>query len=75
MKLKIVVDTDKHLDIPWPDGVPIPAAGDQVLMKTSAGGIAFTVESRFFGIGTGIDGQPGAQVRIRGKCPPSTGAE
>lgn len=67
MKLEIRVDTDTHLDIPWPDGIPVPMAGDQVVMKVGTETIGFTVARRFYGIGTNPhDGTPLAQLRIVG---------
>ena len=69
MKVEIFVDTNEFAHLAWPDGVPIPNAGDEVLMQLKPNGVAsFIVEKRFFGIGTGIDGQPLTKVRIQGRA-------
>ena len=73
MKIEVTVDTERFLNIPWPDGVPLPNAGDFVLMQLEPpeSAIGFVVISRFFGIGTGIDGQPLTVIRIEGKRQPA----
>jgi hypothetical protein len=38
MKLEIRVDNDEYADIEWPDGVPLPNAGDYVQMQLKTGG-------------------------------------
>jgi hypothetical protein len=44
MKLRITASTDKLTDIPWPDGVPLPAAGSQVAMLHEGQQVSFVVD-------------------------------
>jgi hypothetical protein len=44
MKLKISASTDKLADLPWPDGVPLPPAGSQVVMMHEGQRISFVVD-------------------------------
>ena len=68
MKVEVFIDTQTHLNVPWPDGTPLPSTGDEVLFQLAqSGALAFTVESKFFGVGTGIDGQPLMSIRIKGR--------
>lgn len=72
MKLEIRVDNHEYINIEWPDGIPLPNAGDEVVMQLKPEGVTmFIVENRFFSIGTGIDGLPLAQVRILGRDVPT----
>lgn len=69
MKVELFVDTETYSHIEWPVEVPLPNAGDEVLLQLpESGALFFIVEKRFFGIGTGIDGKPSAQVRIQGRA-------
>ena len=69
MKVEIYVDTNEFTHLSWPEGVPLPNAGDEVLVQLKPSGSAFfVVEKRFFGIGTGIDGNPLTEVRIQGRA-------
>lgn len=76
MKIAVHVDTNEHLNVAWPDGVPLPNAGDQVVMKVSqSGSIGFVVEHRFYGIGVDPqDGSPMTTIHIKGRSLPRDAA-
>ncbi|MHA7855414.1 hypothetical protein [Marinobacter shengliensis] len=70
MKVQIKLDSSDVMDVEWPEGVPLPMAGDHVLMKTPGGPVGVIVDRRFFGIGKDGAGQPLAEVRIQGHAAP-----
>ena len=51
MKPTISVVTDKYTDIPWPDDMPLPSAGDEVNMYHAGEVISFLVDRRAFDLG------------------------
>lgn len=60
--------------IKWPDGVPYPAAGDQVLFRQHDITWVFNVESRLIGIGFDpVTKQPAANVALRVDAPAPAG--
>ncbi|MEJ0038300.1 MAG: hypothetical protein WDO68_19835 [Gammaproteobacteria bacterium] len=63
MKLKITVETDKYADVPWPQEVPLPAAGDQVILNHGGEILSITVDLCVFDFSVG---PAQAHVRIRG---------
>lgn len=53
MNIKTTVQTDRHPNIPWPEGVPLPAAGDNVVLTHDGQTIEFLVDQCSFNVGTG----------------------
>jgi hypothetical protein len=67
MKLNVTIATETHLDVQWPDGVPLPSAGDSVVMQSGSENLSFVVQSKFFSIGIDPrDGSPATQLTIQG---------
>jgi hypothetical protein len=66
MKLTISVEADRYADVPWPEGVPLPAAGDEVTLNHSGRKISFVVDGCAFDL-TGA----AAYVNIRGHHAPA----
>jgi hypothetical protein len=69
MKLTITVETDKYANVPWPDGVPLPAAGDEVTLSRAGEQISFVVDGCAFDL-TEAD-RDGARVTIRAHHAPA----
>ena len=69
MKLTITVETDKYADVPWPDGVPLPAAGDEVRLNHAGEPLSFVVDGCAFDLTE--SGQSEARVHIRGHHAPA----
>ena len=72
MKKRIVVNTDKYLDVPWPESVPLPEKDDVVILQHKNETIACTVSRRIFSIGKDPLIEPGtplAVIIIEGKSP------
>jgi hypothetical protein len=70
MKIKVTVQTDKYSNVPWPQDVPLPAAGDTIALVHDGETIEFVVDQRSFDVGT--DSQtsaPMAQITIHGHHP------
>lgn len=51
-------------DFPWPQGAPVPAVGDSVLVRHDGEHLGFRVTSRFLAPGTGHDGHPATVVQL-----------
>ena len=66
MKLLITVEADQYPDVPWPDGVPLPAAGDEVTLNHSGRTISFVVDGCAFDLT-----EAAARVNIRGHHAPA----
>ncbi len=67
MKIKTTVQTDKYANVPWPEGVPLPANGDNVVLLHAGETIEFMVDQRSFDVGTDSrDSAPIAQIIIHG---------
>jgi hypothetical protein len=67
MKIKTTVQTDKYPNVPWPEAVPLPAAGDRVVLVHEGGAIEFHVDLRSFNVGTDSrESAPMAQITIHG---------
>jgi hypothetical protein len=62
MKTRITVQTDKYGNLPWPDGAPLPAAGDSVVLAHEGKTIEFVVDRRSFGVET--DAQQAGQMAV-----------
>lgn len=69
MKVRYEIMTDKWAAVEWPANVPIPNAGDSVIMQIDANNThAFEVTGRFYSMGIDPrDGQPETIVMIQGK--------
>jgi hypothetical protein len=66
MKLTITVEADQYADVPWPDGVPLPAAGDEVTLNHGGRKISFVVDGCAFDLT-----EAAAHVNIRGHNAPA----
>ena len=66
MKIVINLKTADSLmpDFLRPDGAPIPAVGDAVLVRHQGRPFAFRVDSRFLAPGTDIHGQAATVVQL-----------
>ena len=60
MKINVTVETEELVDVPWPEGVPLPTTGDSVRLTHSGRVIEFVVDDRVFTVGA--DGGGGAAV-------------
>ncbi len=69
MRLTITVEADQYADVPWPDGVPLPAAGDEVTLNHGGKNISFVVDGCAFDL-TDAE-RNGARVNIRGHHAPA----
>jgi len=67
MQTNIILDIDHDiLGHPWPDGVPVPVAGDTVLIMIDNRSRLVTISSRLFSIGTDPrDGTPLAEIHLQ----------
>jgi hypothetical protein len=67
MKIKTTVQTDKYANVSWPDGVPLPAIGDSVVLVHAGETIEFVVDRRSFDMGTDTQSAaPMAKITIHG---------
>jgi hypothetical protein len=64
MKLTVTVDTDQYAGLSWPQGVPLPAAGDEVTLDHDGRRVNFVVDRCAFDL-TGGDPQ-GPHINIQG---------
>ena len=66
MKTRVLLNIDKRIaGYVWPEGVPVPAVGDSVLIRVDDGSYGATIKSRFFAIGTDPkDGTPLAELHL-----------
>jgi hypothetical protein len=72
MKTRITVQTDKFANVPWPDGAPLPAAGDNVVLAHAGKKIEFVVDQRSFGIEADPQGaEQTTVITIHGHCAPA----
>jgi hypothetical protein len=69
MKLTITVDTDRYPDLPWPNGMPLPAAGDEVVVNHAGETISFVVDRCSFDLTR--EEQDSARIHIHGHHAPS----
>ncbi|MEJ1962870.1 MAG: hypothetical protein WDO56_15495 [Gammaproteobacteria bacterium] len=70
MKIKTIVQTDKHPNVPWPEEVPLPSAGDSIMLTHDGQTLEILVDQRTFNVGT--DSQESArmvQIIIHGHHP------
>jgi hypothetical protein len=64
MKLTVTVDTDQYAGLSWPQGVPLPASGDEVVLDHQGQRLSFVVDRCAFDL-TG--GDPlGPHINIQG---------
>ena len=71
MKINTTVQTDRYENVPWPEGIPLPANGDNVALVHGGETIEFVVDSRSFDVGTDSqDSSPMAQITIHGHHAP-----
>lgn len=65
---EIKVATDTISNVNWPSGLPIPNAGDEVVMQSGKDTLMFNVTGRHWGIGINPrDGSPLAILTIKGE--------
>ncbi len=64
MKLTVTVDTERYPDLSWPAGMPLPAAGDEVIVNHAGEKVSFVVDRCSFDLSVG--GQDSAQIHIQG---------
>ena len=65
LKLNIA---NRILDADWPEGVPLPMAGDKILMRIDDEAYGFIVRSRFYSIGVDHrNGKPLTVLTIEGE--------
>lgn len=70
-KTTVSITTEKWAEVPWPEDVLLPSAGDKVLLQYNSETIAFIVERKLFSIGTDPrSGERIAAITIYGKLPP-----
>jgi len=69
MKPNITVETEKYATVPWPDGVPLPSTGDEVVLTYSGEQISFVVDGCAFDL-TEVDVAV-ARIKIRGHHAPA----
>jgi hypothetical protein len=70
MSLKIAVHTDKYAEVAWPNGVPLPATGDSVVLAYSGGTISFVVDQRSFELtSNAANADATARITIHGHHP------
>ena len=66
VKLAITLAIGEYLNLPWPEGVPLPNIGDEIIFLTPDGSRAGVLTSRAFGIG--IDprtGDPATTLQLK----------
>lgn len=64
--VNITSPKEMFMRVVWPDGVPYPAVGDEVLFRQHDVTWVFKVESRLIGIGFDpVTKQPAANVALR----------
>jgi hypothetical protein len=69
MKLIITINTETLTDLPWPEGVPLPAAGDEVTLNHAGARISVLVDRCAFDLTADAGGA--ARVQIRGHHAPA----
>ena len=69
MNLTITVDTERYPDLPWPAGIPLPAAGDEVIVNHTGQKISFIVDRCSFDLSA--ESHASARIHIYGHHAPS----
>ena len=69
MNLTITVDTARYPDVPWPGEIPLPSAGDQVIVNHAGENISFIVDRCSFDLTTAA--RDSARVHIYGHHAPA----
>jgi hypothetical protein len=69
MNLTITIDTEQYPDMPWPEGIPLPSAGDQVTVNHAGENVCFVVDRCAFDLTT--TNHDSARVHIYGHHAPA----
>ena len=69
MKLTITVDTEQYPELSWPAGMPLPTAGDEVIVNHAGEKVSLVVDRCSFDLST--TDHDSARVYIHGHHAPA----
>ena len=69
MKISITLEAEKVVDVPWPNDLPLPERGDNVVLSYAGRVIEFVVDDRLFTIDE--TSASGSSILIRGHTQPA----